>query len=69
MNVPDVINVYGIWIFWPSDPSSPNFLSTLTGPNAINDVIVGETIKGASSGARATYVERTDDNVVEFDIK
>ena len=69
LNVPDVINVYGIFeSFDLSDPSSPKLsLSNLTGPNATTiDVIVGETIKGASSGARATYVERTDDNVVEF---
>jgi hypothetical protein len=69
LNVPDVIKVYGVFeSFGTTNPSSPKLsLTSLTGPNATTiDLILGETIKGTNSNAKATYVERTSDNVVEF---
>jgi hypothetical protein len=69
LNVPDIIKLRGVFESYGTDnPSAPRLsLESLTGPNATTaDLILGETVRGALSGARATYVEKTTDTTVEI---
>ena len=69
LNTPDVIEIHGVFeSFGNDDPSSPRLtLSSLTGPNATTiDLIVGETFTGTTSNAKGVFVERRDDQIIEF---
>ena len=69
LNVPDVLKVHGIYESKDtSDPESPYMTTaSMDGPSAnTNDLIVGETITGAVSGAKAIYLVRKSDTAVNF---
>jgi len=69
LNVPDIIKLHGVFESYGTDnPSAPRLsLESLTGPNATTiDLILGETVRGARSGARAIHVERTTDTTLEI---
>ena len=69
LNVPDIIKLHGVFeSFDNTDPSAPKItLTSLTGPNSTTlDLVVGEKIRGTTSGARARYLERTSDSIIEF---
>jgi len=69
LNEADVIRIHGIYeSLDTSAPSAPKMtLSTLNGPTAkTTDLIVGERIKGASSGAVAIVAETLTDAQISY---
>ena len=69
LNVPDVIDVYGIFQSGTTeDPESPNLsVANMNGPSATtNDFILGETFSGGTSGAKAKYIQRKNDTTISF---
>jgi hypothetical protein len=69
LNVPDIINVYGVYESkTTSDPSAPTLvLSSINGPTTkTTDLIVGEQFIGQISGAIGVYAERLTDSQVSF---
>ena len=69
LNKPDVINVLGI--FESTDTSAPSapkvILSSLTGlTGKTTDLLIGEQIKGVTSGAIAVYAERITDTQITY---
>jgi hypothetical protein len=69
LNTPDVVKIYGIFQSdSTSNPSSPYMTtSQMDGITATtNDLIVGETLTGSTSGAKAIYLEKLDDTSVYF---
>jgi len=69
LNVPDVIQIHGIFESTnTSNPESPSMTTaSLDGPTATtNDLIIGETITGSVSGAKAIYLTRKTDTSVGF---
>ena len=69
LNVPDVVSVYGVFEATDvNDPESPFMtLASMNGPSAsTNDLIIGETVTGSISGAKAIYLTRKTDNTIGF---
>jgi hypothetical protein len=69
LNVPDVVRFLSIFESEnTSDPVLPNLtLSGFSGPsNSNSDFIVGEEIKGLSSGAVAIVINKLDSNKLEY---
>jgi len=69
LNVPDVINVHGIYESRDlNDPSCPKIiLSSINGPTTkTSDLIVGETFVGQISGALGLYAEQITDTQISF---
>jgi hypothetical protein len=69
LNTPDVIKIYGIFESEDTtNPTSPNMtLGQMDGPTSTTtDLIIGETITGNVSGAKAIFLERTSDTQVSF---
>ena len=69
LNVPDVIDIYGIFeSTGTTDPKSPNaILQAMNGPSAsTNDLVIGETFIGQTSGAKARYIERLSDTQIGY---
>ena len=69
LNTPDVTKIYGIYQSNDiGDPSSPYMtLSQIDGvTGTTNDFIIGETLTGETSGAKAIYVEKFSDTQVYF---
>ena len=69
LNVPDVVKIHGIFESTNTSPAqSPSMvLGSLDGPTATtNDLIIGETITGTISGAKAFYLTRKTDTTVGF---
>ena len=69
LNYPDVGILYGIFESnGTSDPEEPSAtIGSMDGPSSTtNDLIIGETIIGKTSGARATYVTRRSDSSIGF---
>ena len=69
LNVPDVVRIHGIFESTnTSAAESPSaVLGSFDGPTATsNDLIVGETITGTISGAKAIYLVRKSDTTVGF---
>jgi hypothetical protein len=69
LNVPDVVHIHGI--FESNDTGvaiSPTMtVGSLDGPTATtNDLIIGETVTGSISGAKAIYLTRETDTTVGF---
>jgi hypothetical protein len=69
LNTPDVTKIYGV--FQSEDvgePTAPYMtLSQIDGVSGTtNDLIVGETLSGQTSGAKAIYVEKFTDTKVYF---
>lgn len=69
LNYPDVNILYGVFESKnTSDPQSPSAtIGSMDGPSATtNDLIIGESLIGATSGARALYVERKSDTSIGY---
>jgi len=69
LNVPDIINVYGVYESRTTqDPSAPTLvLSSITGPTTkTTDLIIGEQFTGQLSGAIGVYAERLTDSQISF---
>ena len=69
LNTPDVLNVLGIFeSLSTDDPSAPKMtLSSIDSPaGKTTDLIIGEKIKGVSSGAAAVYAETLSDSQISF---
>ena len=69
LNTPDVLNVLGIFESSSTDdPSAPKMiLSSIDSPaGKTTDLIIGEKIKGVSSGAVAVYAETLSDSQISF---
>jgi hypothetical protein len=69
LNYPDVNILYGVFESDnTSDPQSPSAtIGSMDGPSATtNDLLIGESLVGSTSGARALYVERKTDTSVGF---
>ena len=69
LNTPDVLNVLGIFeSLSTDDPSAPKMtLSSIDSPaGKTTDLIIGEKIKGVSSGAVAVYAETLSDSQISF---
>jgi len=69
LNTPDVIKIYGIYESEDTtNPLAPNMtLGQIDGATSTTtDLIIGETITGTVSGAKAIYLERTTDTSVSF---
>lgn len=69
LNTVDVYKIYGIFESSDNnDPTSPFMtLSQLDGiSGSTNDLIVGEIITGQTSGAKAIYIDKFDDNKIYF---
>ena len=69
LNVPDVIDIYGIFESTETtNPQSPNAtVQALNGPSATtNDLIIGETFIGRTSGAKARYIEKLSDTSIGY---
>ena len=69
LNTPDVLNVLGIFeSLSTDDPSAPKMiLSSIDSPSGkTSDLIIGEKIKGVSSGAVAVYAETLSDSQISF---
>ena len=69
LNVPDAFEVHGIYESKDtSDPEAPYFTAaSMDGPNSnTTDLIVGETITGTISGAKAIYLVRKNDVTINF---
>ena len=72
LNSPDVLRIHGI--FESNDTTTPSApkatLSSLTGPTGkTSDLIIGERIKGSSSGAIAVLSERLSDTQITYILK
>lgn len=69
LNVPDVIDIYGIFESNDTiDPKSPSAnVQSLNGPSATtNDLVIGEIFIGKVSGAKARYIERLSDTSIGY---
>ena len=69
LNTPDVLEVLGIFeSLSTDDPSAPKMtLSSIDSPaGKTTDLIIGEKIKGVSSGAVAVYAETLSDSQISF---
>jgi hypothetical protein len=69
LNVPDVVEIHDIFeASGTEDPESPNMTTaSMDGPTATtNDLIIGETITGTVSGAKAIYLVRKTDTSIGF---
>ena len=69
VNVGDVIDILGIFeSYGTGDPSAPRMtLSSITGPTAkTSDLIIGEKITGADSGAIAIVAEKETDSRITY---
>jgi hypothetical protein len=69
LNTTDVIEIYGIFESDTNeDPESPTMtIGSMNGPtNTTNDLIIGETIVGETSGAKAIYLVRNSDTNIGF---
>ena len=69
LNVPDVIEIHGIYESnSTSNPESPYMTTaSMDGPTATtNDLIIGETLTGSVSGAKAIYLNRKSDTQINF---
>ena len=69
LNTPDVLDVLGIFeSLSTDDPSAPKMtLSSIDSPaGKTTDLIIGEKIKGVSSGAVAVYAETLSDSQISF---
>jgi len=69
LNVPDALQIHGIFESTNTDPAiSPRLvIGSIDGPTATTtDLIIGETITGTISGAKAIYLIREDDVTVSF---
>jgi len=69
LNVPDVVEIHGIFESTnTSAAESPSaVLGSFDGPTATsNDLIIGETITGTISGAKAIYLVKKSDTTVGF---
>ena len=69
LNTPDVYKIYGIFESEDTtDPVAPNMtLGQLDGNTATtNDLIIGETLIGQTSGAKAIYLQKLDDTQIYF---
>ena len=69
LNIPDVIEIHGIYESnSTSNPESPTMTTaSMDGPSATtNDLIIGETLTGSVSGAKALYVTRKTDTSINF---
>ena len=69
LNTPDILNVLGIFeSLSTDDPSAPKMtLSSIDSPaGKTTDLIIGEKIKGVSSGAVAVYAETLSDSQISF---
>ena len=69
LNVPDVLNVLAVYESSSiADPSLPNIkLTSFTGPTNNNqDFIIGEQIRGKTSGAVAIVINRLSTDTIEY---
>jgi len=69
LNIPDVINVYGVYESkTTSNPSAPTLiLSSINGPTTkTSDLVIGEQFVGQLSGAIGIYAERLTDSQISF---
>ena len=69
LNEPDIITIHGIYeSVNTSDPSAPKVtLSSISGPTGrTSDIVIGEMMKGQSSGAMAICAERLTDSQISF---
>ncbi len=69
LNVPDVVKVFGIYESQGTgDPECPSMtVGSLDGPtSSTNDLIIGEEIRGETSGARGIYLVRKTDVSLNF---
>jgi hypothetical protein len=69
LNTPDVLKIYGVFQSSDTtDPTCPSMtLGQLDGVSATtNDLIIGETLTGQTSGAKAIYLEKLSDTSVYF---
>ena len=69
LNVGDIVNIHGVFESLDTGtPSAPTVvLSTLNGPTGkTGDLIIGEKIVGAKSGAVAIVAEKISDNKISF---
>jgi hypothetical protein len=69
LNYPDVNLIYGVFESTStSDPDCPSAtIGSMDGPSSTtNDLIIGETLTGSISGARALYLERKSDTSVGY---
>jgi|TARA_R100000030_G_scaffold61725_1_gene46697 hypothetical protein len=69
LNTPDVYKIYGIFESEDTtDPTAPYMtLGQLNGNTATtNDLIIGETLIGQTSGAKAIYLQKLDDTNIYF---
>ena len=69
LNVPDGVKLHGIYESKDTqDPESPYMTTaSMDGPSAnTTDLIIGETITGSVSGAKAIYLVRKNDVTVNF---
>ena len=69
LNTADVYKIHGIFESEDTtDPVAPNMtLGQLDGVSATtNDLIIGETLVGQTSGAKAVYIQKLDDTQIYF---
>tara|TARA_E500000318_G_scaffold49022_3_gene46102 strand:+ start:20829 stop:28409 length:7581 start_codon:yes stop_codon:yes gene_type:complete len=69
LNIPDVIQIYGIFESSSTDdPKAPSMTTqSLDGPTSTtNDLIVGEEIIGSISGSRALFAGKINDTSIEM---
>ncbi len=69
LNYSDIISILGVYeSVDTSEPSAPKLtLASLTGPaGKTTDLIVGEKVKGKTSGAIAYYAERVNDTKIAY---
>jgi hypothetical protein len=69
LNVPDIINVYGVYESRTTqNPSAPTLvLSSITGPTTkTSDLVIGEQFIGQLSGSIGVYAERLTDSQISF---
>jgi len=69
LNVPDVFKIHGIYESnGTDDPEAPSMLTaSMDGPSSnTTDLIIGETITGTISGAKAIYLVRRTDTSINF---
>ena len=69
LNVPDVLDILGIFESTDtSDPSAPKM--TLSSINTVDggttDLLIGEQVKGSTSGAIAVYTEQLTDSQISY---
>ncbi len=69
LNVPDVVNVYAVYeSTGTDDPNAPRLtIGSLTGPTgSTSDLIVGEIVRGKTSGALAVYIEYVNATSIDY---